>query len=83
MSRYLVPLIFFAAAGYIWHYNGTHADSYLLVPFLDALGGLETQAEWSWRIMAGIGGVLLLYALGQDLMRRSPEPDSNSDSDSD
>ena len=68
MFRYLVPLIVFAAAGSLWHYNGTH-ESYLIFPLLNAVpelaGDYNAQAAWSWRIIAGIGVVdLVLNIIG-------------------
>jgi hypothetical protein len=81
--RYLVPVILFAAAGFVWHYNATHDDSYLLFPFLDLVPALaddlDAQAEWSWRVMAGIGVLSLLLTIGGDLRRRSKRPKSEQE----
>lgn len=72
--RYLVPVLVFAAAAFVWHYNATHDDSWLLFPFLDAIpslrGDMEAQAEWSWRIMAGIGLLSLILTIVGDVRRR-------------
>lgn len=84
--RYVVPILFFAAAGFVWHYNSTHDSSWLLVPFLDLVpslaGDLDGQAEWTWRILAGLGGVLLLWTIGQDVRgasRRREQRDAADD----
>ena len=73
--RYLFPVVVFAVAAYVWHYNDTHTDSWLLVPFLDRIPSLEHdpdgQAEWSWRIVAGIGVLSLVWTIVQDLRHRS------------
>jgi hypothetical protein len=74
MLRYLGPLILFAAAAWVWHYNTTHAGaSVVLLPFLDLIPAFEAdvtrRAEWSWKILAGIGGVIMLITIGVDLTR--------------
>jgi hypothetical protein len=72
--RYLVPVILFAVAAYVWHYNDSHTDSWLLVPFLDRIPSLannpDGQAEWSWRIIAGIGVIAFLTTVIQDVRNR-------------
>jgi hypothetical protein len=78
MLRYLVPLLLFGAAGYVWYYNSTHVgESMMLLPFLDLVpafeGDFPKQAEWSWRILAGIGGILLLITFGVDLTSKKRE----------
>ncbi len=74
MSRFLVPLIFFAAAGFVWHYNGTHENGYLLLPFLEVVpdfaGDYEAQAAWSWRVIAGIGVTDLVLSIIRDIRNR-------------
>lgn len=83
--RYLVPLIFFAAAGFVWHYNGTHEGAWLLFPFLDVVpalqGDFDAQAEWTWRLFAGIGALMLLWAIAGDVRRalRKPTPTAKVD----
>jgi len=37
MSRFLAPLLFLAAAGYVWWFNQNHTDRVLLLPLLPAL----------------------------------------------
>jgi len=72
--RYLVPVLFFGGAGYVWHYNETHDDSWLLLPFLDMLasleGDVEAQAEWTWRILVAIGALMLVWTFVDDVRRR-------------
>jgi hypothetical protein len=72
--RYLVPVLLFAAAAFVWHYNATHDDSWLLFPFLDAIGSLhgkpDEQAELSWRILAGLGAAALVFAVIGDIRNR-------------
>jgi len=81
--RYVVPILFFAAAGFVWHYNSTHDSSWVLVPFLDLVPALaddlDAQAEWTWRILAGIGGVMLLWTIVQDVRRASRSRDAAAD----
>jgi hypothetical protein len=73
--RYVVPVILFAAAAFVWHYNATHDDAWLLFPFLDLIPSLEgqkdEQADWSWKILAGLGALTLLIAIVGDVRRRT------------
>lgn len=74
MSRYLAPIVLLGAAAYVWHFNGTHDDRYLLLPFLDLVpalaGDIPAQAEWSWKGVGALGVFLLLWTLVSDAMRR-------------
>ena len=87
--RYLVPLIFFAAAGFVWHYNGTHEDSWVLFPFLDLIPALaddlDAQAEGTWRLFVGIGALLLVWTIGGDvrkaMRKKKPVPTARVDDD--
>ncbi|MBX3274205.1 MAG: hypothetical protein KF729_28315 [Sandaracinaceae bacterium] len=71
--RYLVPVLLFGVAGFVWHYNGTHEDSWLLFPLLDLIpplaGDRDAQAQWSWRIFAGLGALVLIANVLGDLRR--------------
>jgi 4-amino-4-deoxy-L-arabinose transferase-like glycosyltransferase len=67
ISRYLTPIIFFAAAGGASWYNSTHRDSQLLFPGSWLVPGYEndtfaqgTLTPW---VLAGIGALTLLYAV--------------------
>lgn len=75
MSRYLAPVVLFGAAFYVWHFNGTHDNQYLLLPFLDLVpalqGDVEAQAEWSWKGAAGLGALMLVWTLISDARARS------------
>ena len=75
--RYLVPLLLFAVAGFVWHYNATNEDSWLLFPLLDLIpplaGDRDLQAEWSWRIFAGLGALAVIANIVGDVRRaRTP-----------
>lgn len=61
--RWLVPVVFFAAAWYVRDFNGAHAGQQYVVPGLTALVGpdLKAQGELTWKILLGLGGVLLLW----------------------
>lgn len=73
--RYFVPVVFFAAAAYVWWFNDTHTNEWLLVPFLDAIDSLrgdrDAQALWSWRILAGLGVLLLVWTIFGDLRSKN------------
>ena len=72
--RYLFPVLCFALAGFVWYYNSTHTDSYLLFPFLDAVpplrGDLDAQSTWSSILFASIGAIALIGTVIGDLRRR-------------
>jgi hypothetical protein len=67
MLKTAVPLILFVTAGAVWYYNSSHTDSALVIPLLDLIpslrGDIHAQAAWSWRIVAGLGGIVLLINL--------------------
>jgi len=74
MVKYLVPLFLFAVAGFVWHYNQTHTGSFMLLPLIDGIpslrGDLPAQATWSWRIIAGIGILVLVINLMTEKWKR-------------
>lgn len=77
--RYLVPVFLFAVAAFVYWYNVSHTDSYLLFPLLDMIpslrGDLEAQADWSWKIMAGIGVISLIATILGDVRKRARAKD--------
>lgn len=67
MSRFLAPLLFLAAAGYVWWFNQNHTDRILLLPFIPLVkpsleGDLRAQGELTAELLAGVGLVLLVIA---------------------
>lgn len=74
MLKYTVPVLLFAAAGFVWYYNQNHADSFMLLPFLDAVpslrGSLAAQAAWSWRIIGGVGLLVLIVNVMSEKWRK-------------
>ena len=76
--RFFVPLFFFAVAAYVWHFNGQDSGAYLLLPFIDQVPGLENdlpaQGQMTWKVLAGFGGVLLLWTIIADLRRPKHRP---------
>ena len=87
--RYVTPLFFFAAAAFVWHHNTDSSGSYLLVPFVNLIPGLENdvpaQGQMSWKILAGLGGLLLAWTVIGDLRRPRHRalPDEASEGDGD
>ncbi len=75
--RYLVPVLFLVGAAFVYYYNETHDSEWLLFPFLDAVpslrGNRDAQADWSWRIFAGIGAIILISTVVQDLRGRKSD----------
>ena len=73
MLKYFVVLFLFGVAAFVWHYNATHTGSYMLLPLLDLVPALEgdipKQADWSWRIVVGVGVFVLLLNIYSDLRR--------------
>ena len=67
MTRFFAPLLFLAAAGYVYWFNLNHADRVLLLPFLPALkpsleGDFKAQGELTAELLAGVGLLLLVIA---------------------
>jgi hypothetical protein len=82
MAGYILAALLLGGGYYVWHFNETHATTYLLIPLLDNVpalrGDIEAQAEWSWRIVVGLGiFVLVATVVGQvrRATRRRDEPD--------
>jgi hypothetical protein len=79
MTRFIIPLLMFATAGYLRWYNGAHHDRKILFPFLDLLpsyqGKLLAQAELSFQLMVGLALLMLVWAAVEYLRaaRRTPE----------
>jgi len=73
--------LFFAAAGFVWHYNATHDATKLLFPFLHLVvsGTPERLGTLSWEVFAGIGVLFTLLALRETLRgrrhRRQDDPE--------
>jgi hypothetical protein len=80
MTRFIIPVLMFATAGYLQWYNGAHTDRKLLFPFLDGLAGykgdLAAQATLSFQVLIGLATVLLLWAAFDWFrsMRQNPAP---------
>lgn len=73
MLRFLGPLLFFAAAAYVHHYNGSHTDSALLFPLVGVLPwveGLEAEKAWSVYVLAGIGSLWAVLEIVAEVVRR-------------
>lgn len=65
MTRWISPLLFFAAAAYVFQYNEGHTDSVLMLPFVDAIfpslkGNPVAIGLRSVMLLVGIGGLLCL-----------------------
>lgn len=89
MLRYLTPLMFAAATAWMWHYNGTHDDSKLVLPLVDvivpeAAGDPAALADASLIGAAGLTAlVFVLTVVGhardvwhRQRMRKTLEPKS-------
>ena len=68
MLRYVWPLLFFGAAGWVWQYNGSHSDRKVVFPFVDvivpsAAGDPQRMGEISAYIVAGLGVILLGFTI--------------------
>lgn len=64
--RFLTPVLFFAAAGYVQWFNTSHTDEVLMFPFIDVLypdaaGDPHAMGEASAVLLAAIGMVSLLW----------------------
>lgn len=72
---YFVAALLFGGSFYVWYYNDTHTNSYLIFPLLDAIpslqGDFDAQAEWSWRIGVGVGLFVLLLTIATSVRQAS------------
>lgn len=78
IRRWLNPILFFAAAFYLNHYNSTHTGSALVFPFIDAAVGprLEDQKTASFTVLIALGvftTLIALYDTWRDGQKRSNE----------
>ncbi len=79
---YVVAALLFGGAYYVWHYNHTHSDSFLIFPLLGWVpsleGNLPAQAEWSFRLVLAVAIFVLVMnvvAHARRLSRRKAEPE--------
>lgn len=84
MTRFIMPVLMYATAGYLQWYNAAHTDRKVLFPFLDGIpgykGDLAAQATLSFQILIGLATLMLLWA-GFDWlrsMRQNPGPPTES-----
>lgn len=61
--RWVVPIVFFGAAWWVRDFNGAHLDQQYVFPGVALLSGpdLRAQGELTWKVVLGIGAVLLLW----------------------
>ena len=87
MRHYITPILFFAAAVYVYQHNSSSTDSVLLFPFIDVIfpateGNLRLKAEATVKLLIALGGISTLWELGrgwryrQHLKRTLKEPRS-------
>ena len=73
----------FAGAWFVWHYNETHTDSFMLMPLLDHIpslrGDIPAQAEWSWRVVALVGVLVLILNVVTHARSASRKGDDEGD----
>jgi hypothetical protein len=80
MLRYLSAVIFLAGAAYVAWYNGTHHQSVLLFPGLDAVfpslsGDRPAQGRATVHLFGGIGILLFLNAIRRHVRDARAEAD--------
>ncbi len=62
--RFLTPILFFVAGGWVWWHNSTATTSVVSLPFMDLLtDDIHQQGAYSAYICFGIGGWLFLWDL--------------------
>lgn len=59
--RWLVPVVFFAAAWWVRDFNQGHVDQQYVLPGLSLLVGpdMRAQGALAWKIILGLGVVML------------------------
>lgn len=78
MGRYFSPVLFLAAAVWVYWHNHTHADRVVFFPFLDVLrpsmaGDMRAQGEATVWILGGLGTLFLLLAIRRHLAEREED----------
>ena len=68
MNRYLTPILFFAATGFVFWYNAGHADSKVVVPFIEVLvpstaGDPAAMGQASGFVFLGLSVLLTALAV--------------------
>ncbi len=62
--RFLTPILFFLAGGWVWWHNATATDSIVTLPFMGALSDdPREQGAYSAYICFGIGAWFLIWDL--------------------
>jgi hypothetical protein len=80
MTRFIVPLLMYATAGYLHWYNAGHADRKILFPFLELVpalkGNIGQQATVSFTLLCALATAMLLWAAFDYFraLRRNPPP---------
>ena len=81
MLKYVVPVLVIGGGIFIWSFNQNNNGTLVLLPFLDAIpqltGDLPAQADWTWRAIVGLGGLVFLVTLVSDLRERNRRGDSD------
>jgi hypothetical protein len=78
MTRFIVPILMYGTAGYLYWYNANHHDRKVLFPFLDWVpaykGNIEVQATASFAILCAIATAMLAWAMVDYVraLRRNP-----------
>lgn len=63
--RFITPLIFFGAAGYVWWYNQNHLDRIVMAVVIDLIapatkGDPFAQGRLTVYLLAAVGGLFLV-----------------------
>jgi hypothetical protein len=74
--RFLTPILFAAAGAWVLYYNGSHADSVLLLPMIDQIdpstaGNPQAQGQRSAQILFALAGVFALWDTAMWLKARN------------
>lgn len=83
MTRYIGPLIFLAAAVWVYLHNQEVGGSVLVFPMLDLIPGYEAdifaQGQLTWKILVGTGLVWLAVRVADHVRAQRATPDEDED----
>jgi hypothetical protein len=79
---YLTSFVLLVVGAFVWYYNSSHGGtSYLMLPLLDRVPALENdvhaQAQWSWRVVVGLGVCWLFFSFVTGRGRSAPHNDDD------
>lgn len=81
LFRFITPILFFAAAGYVQHHNGQNSGSVIVFPFIDVIypaskGDPQLMGQASIWVLVAMGVLTLLLQLRREWVYRQHQEES-------